>query len=679
MRYIDLEQEAYTIDFPSAKSIEINTVSPSAINLNKEKIMSFSLDGPLYLGSNNLQKQVDTNTENIASLQEDVSDINTDMGNLSNLATSDKSSLVNAINETLSVLDPTQTADYIKNSKGLESGEVSSNSAIYPWVEELSHSTFDRSKFTVVGSPNITADGIASGFSSSNYLHTIIIDYSKPWEIKFRAKFNSNYSNAGNAVLNFFGHNDYPNSLNIERINSLIPVIDVGFTITEGASSRDFNLRSVGIEYDTYYDVVVGWTGAEYYLKHKLVSDNIYTEATPYVSSSHIIGSTLISSNPSLRTLDIGMTDYNHYFNGSIDLKQFSITVDGVEVFSGNKTGIDTIKPDDYTVVNSPTISADGILDGSTTSTSSYLSFPYDITNAKSFRLELEATSQTSSGGSSRSGYLLGAGDTPFTIYVTNNGTSSAFDAGIKNSSSQTIEHLSYNFCPSGTSFKFVYELKDGNWTISVDTNAGYSDSVSIAATSVTSINSSGTLKINSANSYWDVNLNALKLYINGSLVYQPCLKIPFTLSKTGSKIVSSIYRDRVEDMYQQYGYAPYYTLDTENENYTIPKGELYGLVNKAIPMAIAPDYSKPVSLTFSNNMVVDSDGWLEVQIQSSEASANPFVSLNGSIICRTAVNSTGDLNRDTSMVMVRTGDVITAGGYSADTAVVLTKYPFRV
>ena len=182
------QQDVYYIDTVSPIDYFIDTVTPSAIQLNKEKTMSIELDGPLYLGSNSLQQQVDQNTEDITELQSDVSSIEGDIGSLDNLATSDKSSLVNAINETLSVLDPTQTAEYIKNSKGLESGEISTNASILPWVEEMSHSTFDRSKFTVVGSPNITDDGIASGFSGSNAVK-VTVDASSANLIEFDGSF----------------------------------------------------------------------------------------------------------------------------------------------------------------------------------------------------------------------------------------------------------------------------------------------------------------------------------------------------------------------------------------------------------------------------------------------------------------------------------------------------------
>ena len=48
--------------------------------------------------------------------------------------------------------------------------EVKNDATLWQKVNKLAHSTFDLSKFNVVGSPNITDDGIASGFSGSNYL-----------------------------------------------------------------------------------------------------------------------------------------------------------------------------------------------------------------------------------------------------------------------------------------------------------------------------------------------------------------------------------------------------------------------------------------------------------------------------------------------------------------------------
>ena len=86
---------------------------------------------------------------------------------------------------------------------------------------------------------------------------------------------------------------------------------------------------------------------------------------------------------------------------------------------------------------------------------------------------------------------------------------------------------------------------------------------------------------------YWytggSIDLNAFKIYVDGNLVYQPCLKILYTESKTGSKIVDSKYRERVFDTYEQEGIAMYYTLDTNERNFTLPLGDIYGIITKVL------------------------------------------------------------------------------------------------
>lgn len=61
----------------------------------------------------------------------------------------------------------------------------------------------------------------------------------------------------------------------------------------------------------------------------------------------------------------------------------------------------------------------------------------------------------------------------------------------------------------------------------------------------------------------------------------RPLFQIPYILSKTGSKIVDAIYRDRVQEVYAKEGSANYFTLDETNENFSLPMGEIYGLINK--------------------------------------------------------------------------------------------------
>ena len=64
-------------------------------------------------------------------------------------------------------------------------------------------------------------------------------------------------------------------------------------------------------------------------------------------------------------------------------------------------------------------------------------------------------------------------------------------------------------------------------------------------------------------------------------------IEIPYALSKTGSKIVDYDYIESVQAVYDEYGYAPYYTIDEDNETFTLPMGEVYGMIAKNIDTAI--------------------------------------------------------------------------------------------
>ena len=58
----------------------------------------------------------------------------------------------------------------IKCSNAYDTGEVLSEEKLFKQISERKHSNFDLSKFTVVGNPTITDDGVASGFSNLNYI-----------------------------------------------------------------------------------------------------------------------------------------------------------------------------------------------------------------------------------------------------------------------------------------------------------------------------------------------------------------------------------------------------------------------------------------------------------------------------------------------------------------------------
>jgi len=521
------------------------------------------------------------------------------VGNLSNLATFDKSSVVNAMNELASVLDPTQTADYIKNSKAIYSGEVSENALILPQIKEMAHSTFDLSKFTVVGSPNITDDGIASGFTTSNYLTTkdfIIGQLSgKSWTIhnKFYADLNevSSYPYGVNDIINLSESYHSYGYMGMADSKSRI-MITTGTTGSEQNYYNEYAFSQSGwVEQELSFDVNTG----TYTFKHLVPGD----------SNWHVTTWVATSENKELLRINVASTDKIRIGRGSdaiigygsIDLKQFSITVDGVEVFSGNKTGIDTIKPDDYTVVGTPAISADGIASGFTTSNYLY-SKPFTLGN-KSWEIQCKFKTEEVLTGTPRVimamknsltnwymdlGIWFGTADWfSIRVAVDNNGEKVMH---LKNIQAQPSTDYTVRIVFTGT--QYVYYVNGEVVETFNDTNL----SVYAQENSVMQLGGYHDSGHNVPGFLGSIDLNAFKIYVDGNLVYQPCLKIPYTESKTGSKIVGVNYRERVTDMAEQFGYAPYYTLS--DTDFTLPQGEIYGYLEKR-----ARDIAHPVAQPF--------------------------------------------------------------------------------
>ena len=446
----------------------------------------------------------------------------------------------------------------------LDEGELLTDSEGLADVTYYAHSTFDLSKFTVVGSPNITDDGIASGFSSSNYIKGgTFAPNGKTWQIFIGFKTPST-----SGIGRIFVSRNFGVSF-IVQSNSTLQML-----FSSNGSSNDIGnaVSDITVLPNTEYLVMLEWTGTQYKMYYSLDKGASFTLTATLNSTTPVIDSTSLSM--------LGCeTYYIQPFNGSIDLKQFSITVDGVEVFNGNKTGIDTIKLDDYTVVGTPTISADGVASGFSSSNylSKNLTFPsinksidiitpiIYISNAYSSQENIfEIYNET---GTNDCCFVRRTSETNLQIYFR---ASASWVQ--RNLTIQQGNYYQIRCVWSGSTYCIYTKTNNSDWvagTPFADTNV--SDRWGNCGIYLGSFND---LPFGGS-----IDLNALKIYIDGNLVYQPCLKIPYTLSKTGSKIVDSTYRDRVNDMYEQFGYAPYYTLD-EGTDFTIPQGEIYGMIN---------------------------------------------------------------------------------------------------
>ena len=172
---------------------------------------------------------------------------------------------------------------------------------------------FNKDAFTVVGSPTITDDGILSNTSQTNYVKKVLTNQS--WN-NFEITFDNIHCNTSNAIQVFFDMYGAGSQRICVRKNANG---QIQLYISINNTVKLFNEAST-------ISGKVGFDGTKYYWTINGVSDTLTS-------------STLLTQE-----------DYTIYFgcfydltgggltNGSIDLKQFSITVDGLEVFNGSTT-----------------------------------------------------------------------------------------------------------------------------------------------------------------------------------------------------------------------------------------------------------------------------------------------------------------------------------------------------
>lgn len=255
-------------------------------------------------------------------------DYNSKIGSLSNLDTTDKSSLVNAINELSNILDPTQTTDYINNSKGLLSGEVSTNSTILSDVKSYAHSTFDIDKFSKNGTPTVTADGIVSGFNSTTRIYKEV-NYTDKNSVKVIGRIVYKTNGSAEQVYLQLASSSAPTN----TINSYIVLTDTqckaDITIN-GTYQRLFaeNFSST-LQDNDIIDI-------EYYLTESTQEYKIKVNGVLDISKS------LTTTLSPFKVTNIIPATANNNNVSAIDIKYFSVIIEGVPVFSGNITGTDS-------------------------------------------------------------------------------------------------------------------------------------------------------------------------------------------------------------------------------------------------------------------------------------------------------------------------------------------------
>ena len=458
----------------------------------------------------------------------------------------------------------------VANSLYFPEFKISNDETVLNNLKRQKSSSFDQSKFTIVGNPTITNDGIVSGFSKNDYLYipNSLSNTYNTFEIMF--KFHTAATRAGAYIIGG-GANSH---------NFLIA--------WTGAGYFSLFLSSDNSTWDVAYSVTSKMhvvPNSDYWMK--FIFDG--TKYIVYISTDGINYSPEILVNSSVKAniptnLLLGCV-WGGVTNYTYTLSELSIIKDGKEVFNGKKTKIDVIKADNYEITGSPTITDDGIASGF--SADDYLSITQNIDFTKPFKIQGRFNSGNTSlsqclfyiGKNVSSGdkLIIGTHNDGYPIMYYPSNTSVSWQRTSLKISDNTDYYFEFIYDGS------QYEFKVGRDKNNLSNTTGKITPNLILDTTCKFIgkNATNTNILNGS-----IDLNSLKIYIYDKLVYQTCLKIPYTQSKTGSKIVDSIYRDRIQDLYEQVGYTHYYTLG--EEDYTlgtckgtaiVEEGEVNGII----------------------------------------------------------------------------------------------------
>lgn len=184
-------------------------------------------------------------------------------------------------------------------------------------LSEKNDNIFDIGKFTVVGSPTITDDGIASGFSTSDYLRK---DFDSVINLKTQTlEIETEFIFKGVANLWFMNTDYWRARLRVENSSVLVyfsTSLVIGTNIGVSANVGDLIKAKVKLS-PNGNELKVYINGA--FANSKTSTFTADTDLYNKVSSIALGGC------------------YNavEITNTNIDLKHFSITVDGKEVFNG--------------------------------------------------------------------------------------------------------------------------------------------------------------------------------------------------------------------------------------------------------------------------------------------------------------------------------------------------------
>lgn len=449
-------------------------------------------------------------------------------------------------------------------------GKAYTEPKTYAKMLNAAHSTFDASKFTVVGTPTITDDGVVSQ-PTGTMVSTIAFD-----TITMADDFDIispivKVVDVSSITREQYFWNDSTNTFRTSFYGNYEDRIGFRYLDSNNGFKRLYTPILNTQNGDSYQIKISKRSGTIQLYYKKNNSEWLQGDATDdFLTTPTIVG---------FKTKQSATDVYSITTNAELDLKYASVIINGVEVFSGNKTGIDIVKDNDYTVVGTPTISADGVASGFSDSNyltiSPFMNVPQSLRITGEFNFPLNSNSQTLMAWFNGSTFLRLRTQSG-RVFVQN---------CINNNYELNFSTSTANYYGKHT-LDFVY--KDNNVKILLDGDVVYNQSLTLDLTVLTQV-SCGIGKMLGVNDWYalgSIDLNASKIYVDGNLANQPCLRIPYTETSDSKKFIDIIYNYRAKDMAEQFGSAPYTIIDETNNAFILP----YGSVDSKVAPKILVD-----------------------------------------------------------------------------------------
>ena len=252
------------------------------------------------------------------------------------------------------------------------------------------------------------------------------------------------------------------------------------------------------------------------------------------------------------------------FVDKTVDENSYQHIVDKTQESFGNF--VDILKADKYTVQGTPTIQ-NGIL-------SNISSANYATANVPNL-----TTGQLYIIGSFKTGTDLT--ENQYVYYYDSNNYLYINGTLIESKTNGVALSTTFNFTANT---KYTYAIDINSEIAKLYLNNDLLTQISVSSPSFnisTIVNKFGT----DGTTYFkgEIDLNDFQIAINGDIlhpVYQPCLVIPYVLSKDGTKVTSGEYEGRVTNCYTQYHTGNYFVLDEVNNKFRLPYDSPNGLAH---------------------------------------------------------------------------------------------------